>query len=69
MHDVTITLCNTLLLQDAFWAMVILIGTPRYAMHGMFIPGLPKLLASCDLHGQVRRRYLPKLDRHFVSSI
>jgi hypothetical protein len=53
--------------EDAFWAMVVLIGSPRYAMHGMLIPGLPKLLAYCDMHGQVRRRYLPKLDRHFVS--
>ena len=54
-------------LQDAFWAMVVLIGAQRYAMHGMLIPGLPKLLAYCDLHGRIRRRYLPKLDRHFVS--
>ena len=53
--------------QDAFWAMVVLIGSQRYAMHGMLIPGLPKLLAYCELHGRVRRRYLPKLDRHFVS--
>ena len=47
--------------------MVVLIGAERYAMHGMLIPGLPKLLAYCDLHGRIRRRYLPKLDRHFVS--
>jgi hypothetical protein len=53
--------------EDAFWAMVVLIGSPRYAMHGMLIPGLPKLLAYCDMHGQVRRRYLPKLDRHFIN--
>ena len=53
--------------QDAFWALVVLIGSPKFAMHGMLIPGLPKLLAYCDLHGRIRRRYLPRLDRHLVS--
>ena len=53
--------------EDAFWGMVVLIGSERYAMHGMLIPGLPKLLAYCELHGRVRRRFLPKLDRHLIS--
>lgn len=53
--------------EDAFWAMVVLIGSPKFAMHGLLIPGLPKLLASCELHGRSRRRLFPKLDKHLQS--
>jgi hypothetical protein len=54
--------------EDAFWAMVVLIGSPKFAMHGMLIPGLPKLIAYCDFHAAMRKRIIPKMDRHFVSS-
>ena len=47
--------------------MVVMIGTPKFAMHGLLIPGLPKLVAYCEQHGQIRQRLLPKLDRHLVS--
>lgn len=50
--------------EDAFWALVILIGSPKFAMHGMLIPGLPKLLAYCDYHATMRKRFLSRLDRH-----
>ena len=53
--------------QDAFWALVVLVGSPRYAMHGLLIPGLPKLLAYNDFHGNMRKRFLPKLHKHLVS--
>lgn len=53
--------------EDAFWALVVLIGSPKFAMHGMLIPGLPKLLAYCDFHATMRKRFIPKLDRHLVS--
>lgn len=53
--------------QDAFWALVVLIGSPKYAMHGLLIPGLPKLLAYNDFHGNIRKRFLPKLHKHLVS--
>ncbi len=46
--------------------MVVLIGSPKFAMHGMLIPGLPKLEAYFEHHGRIRRRLLPKLDRHLV---
>ena len=52
--------------EDAFWALVILIGSPKFAMHGMLIPGLPKLLAYCDYHATMRKRFLSRLDRHLV---
>ena len=48
--------------EDAFWALVALIGNKKYAMHGLLIPGLPKLLAYCDYHADMRKRLLPKLD-------
>ena len=35
-------------------------------MHGMLIPGLPKLLALCDFHSTLRRRFMPKLRQHSV---
>ena len=54
--------------EDAFWALVILIGSPKYAMHGMLIPGLPKLLAYCDFHATMRKRFISRLDRHLVST-
>jgi hypothetical protein len=53
--------------EDAFWGMVIFIGDPKFAMHGMLIPGLPKLLALCDFHATLRKRFLPKLHRHLDS--
>ncbi len=53
--------------EDAFWAMVVLIGSPKFAMHGMLIPGLPKLIAYCEYHSNMRKRLLPKLHKHFVS--
>ena len=55
--------------EDAFWALVALIGNKKYAMHGLLIPGLPKLLAYCDYHADMRKRLLPKLDRHLVRSV
>ena len=53
--------------EDAFWAMVVLIGSSKFAMHGMLIPGLPKLIAYCDYHANMRKRLLPKLHKHLVS--
>ena len=55
--------------EDAFWAMVVLIGSPKFAMHGMLIPGLPKLIAYCEYHATMRKRLLPKLHKHLVSEL
>ncbi len=67
MSSITAVLLMYLNEEDAFWALVALIGTKKYAMHGLLIPGLPKLLAYCDYHATMRKRLLPKLDRHLVS--
>lgn len=53
--------------EDAFWAMVILIGSTKFAMHGLLIPGLPKLLVYHDFHARIRRRFLPKLHKHLIA--
>lgn len=55
--------------EDAFWALVVLIGSPKFAMHGMLIPGLPKLIAYYDFHSTMRKRLLPKIDKHLVSYV
>ena len=55
--------------EDAFWALVILIGSPKFAMHGMLIPGLPKLIAYYDFHSGMRKRLVPKIDKHLVSNM
>ena len=49
--------------------MVVFIGDPKFAMHGMLIPGLPKLLALCDFHSTLRKRFMPKLHRHMVREV
>lgn len=55
--------------EDAFWALVVLIGSPKFGMHGLLIPGLPKLIAYYDFHAAMRKRLIPKIDKHLVSMI
>ena len=45
--------------EDAFWAMVVLIGSKKYGMYGIITAHRPNLLAYFDLHEQGRR---PTLD-------
>jgi hypothetical protein len=52
--------------EDAFWALVELLGNKKYAMHGYFIPGLPRLIRSFDHHTDVRQKFLPKLHKHLL---
>ena len=66
MSSITAVLLMYLNEEDAFWALVVLIGSPKFAMHGMLIPGLPKLLAYCDFHAAMRKRLIPKIDKHLV---
>ena len=69
MSSITAVLLMYLNEEDVFWALVVLIGNKKFAMHGLLIPGLPKLLAYCDYHSTMRKRLLPKLHRHLVSTI
>ena len=50
--------------EDAFWALHQLMNHPKYAMHGFFIPGFPKLLRFQEHHDKVMRKFLPKLKKH-----
>ncbi|XP_049863917.1 USP6 N-terminal-like protein isoform X2 [Schistocerca gregaria] len=50
--------------EDAFWALSILIADKKYAMHGFFIPGFPKLLRYQEHHDKIMNKFLPKLKKH-----
>ncbi|RWS11015.1 USP6 N-terminal-like protein [Dinothrombium tinctorium] len=51
--------------EDAFWALDRLMSSDKYAMHGFFIPGFPKLVRFARHHDLVLKRYLPKVYKHF----
>jgi len=53
--------------EDAFWATAVLIGSPRFAMYGMLIPGFPKLKVYYAYHKALRKHFLPKLHSIMVS--
>lgn len=50
--------------EDAFWALSQLMANPKYAMHGFFIHGFPKLLRFQAHHERVMKKFLPKLKKH-----
>ncbi|XP_066974077.1 uncharacterized protein [Macrobrachium rosenbergii] len=50
--------------EDAFWALSALMSKPKYAMHGFFIPGFPKLLRYQQHHDKILEKFLPKLKKH-----
>ncbi|CAG0914505.1 unnamed protein product [Notodromas monacha] len=50
--------------EEAFWALSALMADQKYAMHGFFIPGFPKLLRFKDYYSKILERFLPKLKRH-----
>ncbi|XP_050724776.1 uncharacterized protein LOC127002732 isoform X4 [Eriocheir sinensis] len=50
--------------EDAFWALSALMSSPKYAMHGFFIPGFPKLLRYQQHHDKILDKFLPKLKKH-----
>jgi hypothetical protein len=39
--------------EDAFWALSQLMASPKYNMHGFFIPGFPKLIRFQEQHDMV----------------
>jgi len=50
--------------EDAFWALSQLMAQRKYAMHGFFIPGFPKLIRFQAHHDRVLKKFLPKLKKH-----
>ncbi|KYB24592.1 USP6 N-terminal-like protein [Tribolium castaneum] len=51
--------------EDAFWAMHILLTDPKYAMHGLYKEGFPKLTRFLAHHDRILAKFLPKLKKHF----
>ncbi|XP_049281798.1 USP6 N-terminal-like protein isoform X1 [Anopheles funestus] len=50
--------------EDTFWALDVLMTNPRYAMHGLYIVGFPKLMRFLAHHDKILTRCLPKLKKH-----
>ncbi|XP_075229578.1 USP6 N-terminal-like protein [Lycorma delicatula] len=50
--------------EDAFWALSVLVSDRKYAMHGFFIHGFPKLLRYQEHHDKIMNKFLPKLKKH-----
>ena len=50
--------------EDAFWGLHQLMNNSKYAMHGFFIHGFPKLMRFQQHHDKVMRKFLPRLKKH-----
>ncbi|XP_053680540.1 USP6 N-terminal-like protein [Anopheles nili] len=50
--------------EETFWALDVLMINPRYAMHGLYIVGFPKLMRFLAHHDKILSRCLPKLKKH-----
>jgi USP6 N-terminal-like protein len=51
--------------EEAFWALSILLSDSKYAMHGLFIEGFPKLTRFLAHHDRIIAKFLPKVKKHF----
>ncbi|CAH1159098.1 unnamed protein product [Phyllotreta striolata] len=51
--------------EDAFWAVHILLTNPRFAMHGLYKEGFPKLTRFLAHHDKILTKLLPKIKKHF----
>ncbi|XP_050088287.1 uncharacterized protein LOC126572741 isoform X2 [Anopheles aquasalis] len=51
--------------EEAFWALSILLANKKYAMHGLFIEGFPKLNRFLAHHDKIIAKFIPKLKKHF----
>uniref|UniRef100_A0A182M254 Rab-GAP TBC domain-containing protein n=1 Tax=Anopheles culicifacies TaxID=139723 RepID=A0A182M254_9DIPT len=50
--------------EDTFWALDVLMANPRYAMHGLYIVGFPKLMRFLAHHDKILTKCMPKLKKH-----
>lgn len=51
--------------EEAFWALSTLLSHQKFAMHGLYIEGFPKLTRFLAHHDKIITKFLPKLKRHF----
>ncbi|XP_067626342.1 USP6 N-terminal-like protein isoform X2 [Eurosta solidaginis] len=52
--------------EEAFWALNQLIIDRKYAMHGLFIEGFPKLTRFLEHHDRILSKMMRKLHQHFL---
>ncbi|XP_013111090.2 USP6 N-terminal-like protein isoform X1 [Stomoxys calcitrans] len=52
--------------EEAFWALNALIVNEKFAMHGLFIEGFPKLTRFLEHHDRIMLKIMPKLHKHFM---
>lgn len=52
--------------EEAFWALNTLIIDKKFAMHGLFIEGFPKLTRFLEHHDRILAKLMRKLHKHFV---
>ncbi|XP_065662231.1 USP6 N-terminal-like protein isoform X2 [Hydra vulgaris] len=50
--------------EATFWALSELLADRKHAMHGLFVPGFPKLIRFQNHHDKVVKKLLPKLGKH-----
>lgn len=50
--------------EDTFWALNTLLSNERYAMHGLYVEGFPKLMRFLQHHDKILMKCLPKLKKH-----
>jgi hypothetical protein len=59
--------------EEAFWALNTLMVDRKYAMHGLYIVGFPKLMRFLAHHDRILTKFLPKLkkclDKHNLDSV
>lgn len=73
MSTVTAVLLIYLNEEEAFWALNTLMIDKKYAMHGLYIVGFPKLMRFLAHHDKILTKLLPKLkkflDKHNMDSV
>ncbi len=59
--------------EEAFWALNSLMVDKKYAMHGLYIIGFPKLMRVLAHHDKIISKFLPKvkkfLDKHTMDAV
>ena len=51
--------------EEAFWALSALLSDQKFAMHGLYIEGFPKLNRLVKHHDKILEKCLPKIKHHF----
>lgn len=51
--------------EEAFWAMHVMLSDPKFAMHGLYKEGFPKLTRFLEHHDRILTKFMPKMKKHF----